>query len=60
MKHLVWGIISLLLGAYLLIAALLIPKTATPSSLIIGTVFVLHGIYRFNLYFQTKKYKSKQ
>jgi uncharacterized membrane protein HdeD (DUF308 family) len=55
-----WGIISLLLGAFLLLGALLMPKTASPSTLIIGTVFVLHGFYRFNLYFQAKKYKSKQ
>lgn len=59
-KHLVWGILSLAIGAFLLFAALFLANVSVETNLIYGTIFVGYGVYRLNQYREARKLNSTQ
>ncbi len=50
MKHLVWGGLSLAIGAIFLLSTLVLANVSVASGLVYGGIFVAHGIYRLNQY----------
>lgn len=50
MQHMIWGILSLTLGLFLLLAALLLVKDMAGRDLVYGALFVAYGIYRLYKY----------
>jgi len=54
MKHLVWGLLSMLLGIFFLASALLLNKLSVTSTLIYGALFGSYGIYRLKQYYEAK------
>ena len=59
MKHLVWGILGTTIGAFLLLAALVLANVSVGTNLIYGGLFVGYGIYRLNQYRETRKQTNK-
>jgi len=50
MKHLIWGALSMTLGAFFLLTALFLANMPVGTNLIYGGIFVVYGIYRLNKY----------
>jgi hypothetical protein len=55
MRHLVWGVLGLLIGGLFLFSALAVSKAPDFRPIIYGLIFVVFGIYRINKYLEEKK-----
>jgi hypothetical protein len=55
MRHLVWGVLGLLIGGFLLFSALVVSKASDLRPIIYGAIFVGFGIYHINKYLEAKK-----
>ena len=60
MKHLVWGILSLLIGTFLLVGALVLAHVSVGTNLIYGGIFIAYGVYRLNQHSNAKKQKANR
>lgn len=54
MKHLVWGLLSTLIGIFFLASALFLNKVSVTNTLIYGALFVAYGIYRLKQHYEAK------
>jgi len=58
MKHLIWGVIGISIGVFLLLAALVLANVSVGENLIYGGIFVAYGSYRLNQYFKEKQQQA--
>jgi hypothetical protein len=58
MKHLIWGILGISIGAFLLLAALVLANVSVETNLIYGGLFVAYGSYRLKQYFTEKRQQA--
>lgn len=54
MKHLIWGILGLSIGVFLLFAALALTDVTVITNIVYGGLFVGYGVYRLHRYIETK------
>lgn len=55
MKHLAWGSVSMVIGIFLLVAALVPANVPVVTDIAYGSIFVAYGIYRLNQYRVARK-----
>ena len=55
MKHLIWGVLSISIGVFLLLAAVVLAKVSVGTNLIYSGIFVAYGSYRLKQYFKEKQ-----
>ena len=58
MKHLIWGVVSISIGLYLFLAALVLANVSVGTNLIYGGIFVAYGSYRLKQYFKEKQQQA--
>jgi hypothetical protein len=58
MKHLIWGVLGISIGVFLLLAALVLANVSVGENLIYGGIFVAYGSYRLNQYFKEKQQQA--
>jgi len=58
MKHLIWGLLGISIGVFLLLAALVLANVSVGENLIYGGIFVAYGSYRLNQYFKEKQQQA--
>ena len=58
MKHLIWGLLGISIGVFLLLAALVLANVSVETNLICGGLFVAYGSYRLKQYFTEKQQQA--
>ena len=58
MKHLIWGVLGISIGVFLLLAAIVLANVSVGTNLIYGGIFVAYGVYRLNQYFKEKQQQA--
>ena len=55
MKHLVWGILSSLIGAFFMLSVLVLNIPSVATTILYGAVFLGYGVYRIKQYYDVKR-----